>query len=250
MTEKFLNKLLFNSKMLEIPRLSIDELGTSSASNRLGQILENPGVVLITGLDQTIFDRLYEQARIFFDSPLKSSFMHEAVEEGYKIRRPYKREFFYVDGLNGLIRHLGQFPDFKLAIQEVYITLEDLSTRIVSSIGVYLDNRTPILDYMKFMRKMAIMKYPPIEDFPEIERNPGHPDPPCTLLPRATQDGLEVRVKDEWVSVPFETGTAVFMPGGALERYSDMRIRELWHRVRNTSLDLQNPRYAMGFSLQ
>ncbi|MED7788840.1 2OG-Fe(II) oxygenase family protein [Francisella sp. 19X1-34] len=72
-----------------------------------------------------------------------------------------------------------------------------------------------------------------------------HTDRVDCIFNFTTQPGLEVKMQDDWESVPVVPGTFIFGVGEGLEALSDGKFKAYIHRVAKTNSD----RYSLGLAL-
>lgn len=228
--------------MFVVQKFDISDFGQESFSNELGQVLERNGITEITGLDGTIFRELYKQAEIFFCSPYKTKIYLPQFNWGYAKWAAENgncdREVFSIHYIPQKWPNDDLFPDFQGAVTTAYTTLENLAGKIEDALMIYLQKNEEISKYLGLNKPgLKVFRFSSIAECPTDSRLREHRDPLSAMLPAATQDGLEIHVQEQWISVAIGEGSVLFLPGKILQRYSDGRINAVCHRVANLPVE-------------
>ncbi|BBB57950.1 dioxygenase isopenicillin N synthase (plasmid) [Candidatus Megaera polyxenophila] len=250
--------------MFQIPKVSY-------RNNNMGKLLSSAlseiGFVIIT--DHPIKLQLIEQAysswKIFFNSTEKESYLPgtkkpkgfydywKESSEFKKLGIP-KESFYYSEDQP----FLGCHKNISLIIEKLYEELNLLSSKIIQ---LLCENSPPLvkigietgLSRGKYSSLRAIFS-PPLEgnnldiDFTDLIRNPAHQDiDVLTLLPTATQPGLQVFFEGKWINVVSNVGDIIINNGDTLNLLSNGFYKSTTHRVIYNEQSAFNPRYAMAF---
>ena len=143
----------------------------------------------------------------------------------------------------------GQLPDQTREITlDYYNRLFDLAKIIVTWIhentppDLWTYAQQPLAEYLSRAQTMVrILRYPPLTgcEEPGAIRAGAHEDIDfITLLPTASQSGLEIRPRDaEWQPVVAPAGAIIINIGDMLQELSGMQLPSTTHRVVNPTGD-------------
>lgn len=244
-------------KKFSLKKFEVAELDRDSTSKDFGRALETDGAVEITGLDEAIFQELYRQAIILFGSASKAEFYFPLLNWGYKSLSETvnncPREVFQINYIPENWPTQQLFPDFQVAATQVYYALDKLANGVEQLLRTYLQKNGTMSDSASVSDRgrLSVYRYPPLTDYRarEFRINP-HPDMSNALFPHATDNGLEIEVKNHgWVPVDIGQGSVLFLPGTVATYYSNNRLTAMKHRVANPPSGQENvPRYSIVFS--
>lgn len=214
-------------------------------------------------IEKSLLDSVYSDWAQFFASPSKKHFKTENGVNGYF---PFKsenakgnpvkdiKEFYHVfapfdmdsrpspwigdttkqlaDEMLGLSRHL------------LFVLQKEISNELFEIHGQPLH----LMSRDSSQNLLRILKYPKLADYEEgAVRAAAHEDINLiTLLPAATQPGLEVQdLSGEWHKVPCEPGQIIVNVGDMLEEASGGIFKSTTHRVVNPDKSENNERFSM-----
>lgn len=136
--------------------------------------------------------------------------------------------------------------------RELYDQMEACAVQLLGALSLYLGQDA---DYMPTMCKdgnsiVRVIHYPVCDGFdePGVMRAAEHEDINImTLLPEATQSGLEILTRDgEWMAVPSLPGQIIVDTGDMTKRITNDTIPATTHRVVNPTGEATD-RYSMPF---
>jgi isopenicillin N synthase-like dioxygenase len=258
--------------MTQMPVISLAQADAAALGQQLGDSFKTYGFATVTdhGLDPALVARAWELTKELFDLPeaeKRKSF--DAAIAGQRGYTPFKteiakgaehhdlKEFWHVgrDSADMLTNIWPDVPGFRDTFQALYVEMDRVGARILSSIALYLglpadwfadksENGNSIL---------RLLHYPPIEgDAEGCIRAGAHEDINLiTLLLGAEEAGLQIlRPDGSWMDVsPPEGGLAVNV-GDMLQRLCNHVLPSTTHRVVNpTGERSKYSRYSMPFFL-
>jgi len=146
----------------------------------------------------------------------------------------------------------SELAELKTNALEYYGALDQVSATILEAFSIYLGEEPATLPAMAKDGNsiMRIIHYPVCDGFdePGVMRAAEHEDINLiTLLPEATQSGLEIRTRDgDWLPVPSLPGQLIVDTGDMMKRITNDTIPATRHRVVNPDGD-PTDRYSMPF---
>lgn len=146
-----------------------------------------------------------------------------------------------------------EVPDFKTAMQTLYIELDKLANRMLDAFALYLgEPKTFFRDKVNFGNSiLRPLHYPPITDssLPNVRAGAHEDINLITLLVGSEQEGLEVLSKSgEWVGISMIEGTIICNVGDMLQRLCNHVLPSTTHRVVNPKGDAaKQSRYSIPF---
>lgn len=148
-------------------------------------------------------------------------------------------------------------PQFCPTMIKLFNLLDKLSTNLTQALEIYL--KLPDGELQKMIRgspqtMMRVHHYPPIISEHQGKRGAAHTDLNfLTLLPAATQPGLEVQpIGQDWIPVNIKPDSIVVNVGDMLRLISQEHFQSTLHRVVNPAdqkLRVE-PRYSIPFFVQ
>lgn len=272
------------SAIIPVP-LSLYHTNRSAFSQQLGASFERYGFAVLSGLfdadgaglDKTLVDRAYTDAKAFFDLP--EDIKHRYHLEGTGGARGYTpfgietakghsahdlKEFWHMgrDLPEGhpYRDHMGdnlwpaEVPDFKPTLRALYAGLDALGQRVLEGIAIHLN-----LDPQYFDDKvkdgnsvLRLLHYPPVTTPGDSVRAGAHGDiNAITLLMGAEEPGLQLLDRDgTWLPITPPEGCIVINIGDMLSRLTNHVLPSTVHRVVNPSEGRSGfSRYSMPFFL-
>lgn len=143
-------------------------------------------------------------------------------------------------------------PELKRTALGLYEAMDVAAQRMLEALAIYLGIERETLPKMAQDGNsvLRVIHYPVCEGFdePGKMRAAAHEDINLiTLLPEATQSGLEIMTRDgEWMPVPSLPGQLIVDSGDMMKRITNDKIRATRHRVVNPQGD-PTDRYSMPF---
>jgi len=143
-------------------------------------------------------------------------------------------------------------PELKATSLALYDAMDAAAQQMLQAISVYLGIDEDALPEMARDGNsvLRVIHYPVCDGFdePGKMRAAAHEDINLiTLLPEATQSGLEIKTRDgEWMEVPSLPGQLIVDSGDMMKRITNEMIRATRHRVVNPKGD-PTDRYSMPF---
>ena len=225
------------------------------------------GVLKNHPLDQALVQGIYDEWLAFFQSAAKDKYAQDPVKfDGYfspKVSETAKnntkkdvKEFFH-------IYPWGRYPaEVSDAARRYYALASDLAKTLLGWVD---DNSPPAVKagYSMPLSRMLdgsdhtllrVLHYPPLtgQEEPGAVRAAAHGDINLlTILPAATEPGLQVLGKDEaWHDVPCDFGLLIVNIGDMLEEASGHYFPSTVHRVLNpTGEAAKKPRISLPLFL-
>ncbi len=143
-------------------------------------------------------------------------------------------------------------PELRATSLALYDAMDAAAQQMLQAISVYLGIDEDALPEMARDGNsvLRVIHYPVCDGFdePGKMRAAAHEDINLiTLLPEATQSGLEIKTRDgEWMEVPSLPGQLIVDSGDMMKRITNEMIRATRHRVVNPKGD-PTDRYSMPF---
>jgi isopenicillin N synthase-like dioxygenase len=243
--------------------------GSTKAARELTESLLETGFAVLT--DHPIPTRLiadtYREWTAFFASPRKRDHtFNTAVQAGYF---PFRSENAKDSPIKDLKEFYHHYPSRKALPSGVDRYTPELHRRLVGLAGElleWIEDQTPPEVRQRFPLHLSamiegstenllrILHYPPLDGTEErgAVRAAAHEDINLiTLLPAATESGLEVKAKDgRWHAVSSDPGMIVINSGDMLKETSSGHYPSTTHRVVNPAgPDSRKSRYSMPFFL-
>lgn len=144
-------------------------------------------------------------------------------------------------------------PEFKTIFDKLYTQLEQAGIQMMEALTGPLEVEK---DFFKKMVSegnsiLRLLHYPPIPEGvdPRCVRAAAHEDINfITLLPAATQSGLQLKDRDgTWLDIESDFGTLIVDAGDMLSRLTNEVIPSTTHRVINPQDGTNVSRYSMPF---
>ena len=239
--------------------IEIVDFRSSSASKVLVDSLSDSGFAVLVNhdIDKSVFAELYRQWAEFFASPDKKNFlMTKGANSGFvptqvaelprsSGARDIKEFYDYVVN--------GKCPEgLKKITSDYYNIARSLSLTLLQWLqaGIPKDLDLSLGDSLDALVAaggnvlLRIIHYPALTGAEEkgAVRAAEHADTNfITLLPTATSQGLQVRLKDgSWVDVPNVEGSIVINCGDMLSHATQGFYKSAYHRVLNPDTDVEN----------
>lgn len=220
------------------------------------------------GLPMSTLDRAYAAAAELFALPDAVKRAHETPGDGRQRGwTPFRvehakdsavgdlKEFWHVGRAGG--QPPNRFPDEVPALRQVALELFDrldaVALRVLSAVALGLDLPADYFDsrVRGGNSVLRLLHYPPLPEAVAdgAVRSAPHEDINLmTLLPVATEPGLEILGPDGWLAVDPPTGTIVCDTGDMMALLTRGRLRSTTHRVVNpTGPAARLPRYSLPF---
>lgn len=249
-----------------------DPLVRRGAVSAFGRSLVDTGFVRIGGdpVDPQVLDAAYAAAAQVFALPPEALVRHVRPElHGARGLVPFGREkakdatvadlkeFWHVgpEGVGPANVWPDEVPAFRTAMTALHASLERTAERLLEALAEFLGlPRRHLADLVVGADSiLRVLHYPPIAgiDAPGAVRAAAHEDINfITLLPAATDDGLQLRDRDgRWCRVEAGPGELVVDSGDQLSRYLNGRLPATTHRV-VAPADPSAPRWSMPFFCQ
>ena len=256
-----------------------DPAGTKRAVDELRFAMENVGFFFLIGhgVDWSIVEHTYAEAKRFFDQPLekkmeikigtggpeslplmmeKRGYLHYGGGSASKQYDVDTRSKNYVESMNMAREEAGKnqwpsdLPGFQDSVLVYYDMMFGLATDMLRLYAGALD--LPNDYFLPFFREPAggirLSHYLPAASEAEVKDSWGsqpHTDRSfLTLLPANKVDGLQVRPEGtDWSSAPYVPKSFVVNGGDVLRRWTNDRFLSTPHRVTRS----MSERYAMPF---
>lgn len=144
-------------------------------------------------------------------------------------------------------------PEFEVIFEKLYSQLQEAGIQMMEALTFPLDLKR---DFFKNMVQegnsiLRLLHYPPIPDGvdPRCVRAAAHEDINfITLLPAATQSGLQLKDRDgSWLDIESDFGTLIVDVGDMLARLTNDVLPSTTHRVINPQDGTNVSRYSMPF---
>ena len=222
------------------------------AAQKFTESLHRTGFGVLTNhpLSQPLLETIYQEWYEFFQTDAKNQYNFDAVKmDGYfspKVSETAKgntkrdlKEFYH-------IYPGGRYPaEVSDAASQYYEQGNKLATELLQ----WVEDHTPADIKAKYFMPLSdmipgsdhtllrVLHYPPLrgDEEPDAVRAAAHGDINLlTLLPAATQAGLQVKGKDdEWHNVPCDFGMLIVNIGDMLDEASEGYYPSTIHRVLN-----------------
>lgn len=146
----------------------------------------------------------------------------------------------------------SELPDFKSLTTSLYSSMDVCAKHLLEAISIYLGEAADTLPSMAKDGNsvLRVIHYPVCDGFddPGAMRAAAHEDINLiTLLPEATQSGLEILTRDgQWLAVPSLPGQMIVDTGDMMRRVTNDVIPATTHRVVNPQ-GTPTDRYSMPF---
>ena len=177
------------------------------------------------------------------------------VEHAKQSQQPDLKEFWHF-GRDGDAAHENpwptELPELRASALALFDAMEAAALQLLSAISMYLKQPA---DFLPSLARggnsiVRVIHYPVCEGFdePGAMRAAEHEDINLlTLLPEATQSGLELLTTDgQWLPIPSLPGQLIVDTGDMMQRLTNDFIPARTHRVVNPQSDPQD-RYSMPF---
>ncbi len=144
-------------------------------------------------------------------------------------------------------------PEFEIIFEKLYAQLQEAGIQMMEALTFPLEVER---NFFKNMVQegnsiLRLLHYPPIPDGvdPRCVRAAAHEDINfITLLPAATQSGLQLKDRDgSWLDVESDFGTLIVDVGDMLARLTNDVLPSTTHRVINPQDGTNASRYSMPF---
>jgi isopenicillin N synthase-like dioxygenase len=144
-------------------------------------------------------------------------------------------------------------PEFKMVFEKLYAQLQEAGIQMMEALTFPLELEK---NYFKDMVSegnsiLRLLHYPPIPEGIDSRciRAAAHEDINfITLLPAATQSGLQLKDRDgTWLDIESDFGTLIVDAGDMLARLTNDVIPSTTHRVINPQDGTNKARYSMPF---
>lgn len=165
------------------------------------------------------------------------------VEEGHAFAKYYPQNIWPSD----------TFPEFREIFEKLYAQLQEAGIQMMEALTGPLEVER---DFFKNMVSegnsiLRLLHYPPIPEGtdPRCVRAAAHEDINfITLLPAATQSGLQLKDRDgTWLDIESDFGTLIVDVGDMLARLTNDVLPSTTHRVINPQDGTNKSRYSMPF---
>lgn len=221
------------------------------------------------GVPLALVDRCASAAQHVFALPLAAKRAHETPDDGRQ--RGYTafgiehakdaavadlKEFWHVGRDAAELpanRFPDEIPDFANAARALFGALDALALDCLAAIAQGLDlPREYFVDRVRNGNNvLRVIHYPPLHaDAPAgAVRAAAHEDINLiTLLPAATEPGLEIRTRNgQWLDVAPPPDAIVLDTGDMMQLVTQHRLPATTHRVVNPPTDANRPRYSLPF---
>jgi isopenicillin N synthase-like dioxygenase len=255
--------------------------GRRIVAEQVAQTCEDTGFLVISnhGIDQSLIDRAFAAASMFFDMPEERKLALKVgdlnigyLPHGAQIVRtskvnnntqPNLSESFYIvtdraaddpeivagNPLYGMNRWPSELPAFRHATLAYFEAMRPLAQQMVSIVATTLGLPDDYFaaDFAEPTCTLRLIRYPSHDGAADNQFGfAPHIDTSfLTLLAQSALPGLEVKTREgEWIRPPAIPGTFVVNTGEMLSRYSNDRFKPTPHRVINANNAL---RHAIPF---
>lgn len=255
--------------MMKVPTVDLKGKPTDAAIE-IGMSLQELGFVILVnhGVSFVLFDDAYKAAAEVFRLEARVKQRYETPKNGRqtgytssRIERavgeavPDNKEFWHVMRPGNAFAQ-NVFPKevvaFEDATVKLFRALEECGNRVLGLIGMYLGYEAQHFEKMVANGNsvLRVLHYPPYEGGEEGVRAAAHTDINLlTLLPAATQAGLEIQLKNgSWIQVQPPPNALIVNAGDMLQMHTFGRIVSTLHRVVNPSAK-SGSRYSLPFFL-
>lgn len=146
-----------------------------------------------------------------------------------------------------------EIPEFKEVFSKLYSSLELAGMQMMEALTKPLEVETKYFEKMvkEGNSILRLLHYPPIPEGtdPRCLRAAPHEDINfITILPAATQSGLQLKDRDgQWLDIKSEPGTLIVDAGDMLSRLTNEVIPSTTHQVVNPQDGTNKSRYSMPF---
>ncbi len=237
-------------------------------ADQFGKALEEIGFVAVTnvGIHPETVDKAYAAAMRYFDLPTEEK-LNQRSADGFRGYVPFGqehakdsphgdlKEFYHTTGPTQPDDLWPSIEEFRESTLALYRELSHCLSYCLEAATIHLGYREP--HESALLRKpledagglMRLLHYPPID--PSLPTNAMRSSPHedigvMTVIPRATQAGLQVLKRNgEWVDVEVPPNAAIINAGDTLQYITDGRIPSTTHRVVNGPTDRH--RYSIPF---
>lgn len=144
-------------------------------------------------------------------------------------------------------------PEFKEVFSKLYFSLELAGMQMMQALTQPLEVEKTFFENMvkEGNSILRLLHYPPIPEGadPRCLRAAPHEDINfITILPAATQSGLQLKDRDgQWLDIKSEPGTLIVDAGDMLSRLTNEVIPSTTHQVVNPNDGTNKSRYSMPF---
>lgn len=236
--------------MYEINKISLKD---PCFGQKLLHSFKQTGFAIITDhdIDQKLMDEFYEEWESFFKSDMrKQVYLYGSDQAGYFPMDSEKAKGAEIADLKEFFHYYPsrvQDPTIGLST-DLYYDLTGIATKALNKLEQSLpeDIKSKLTEPLSNMIEgsdktlLRILHYPPVENVPEgAVRAAEHGDINLiTILPAATQMGLQVKAKDgTWLDVEANRNDLVVNVGDMLQEATGGYLESTPHRVVNTGMD-------------
>ncbi len=227
------------------------------------------------GVDQSLLERAYQEARAFFALPAEVKGRYNSArahgqrghtpfgrEHAKDAQAPDLKEFYQVGRTNVPDSHPvhaqyganvwpdAELPSFRPAMTALYEALDGLGAVLLEACALFIGERADLFRGMAEQSDsiLRVIHYPPLADNTDEKavRAAAHEDINLiTLLPGSTADGLEILRRDgSWLPIRAHAREIVVDSGDMLQAISNGLFRSTTHRVVNPE-DRARDRYSL-----
>ena len=265
---------------LSVPPLSLADQSSDPArfAEEFGGSFQRFGFAIIAdhGIDPVLIDRAWAATKTFFALPLDAKIAYRAGQGGQRGYIPFGIEIAKGATENDLKEfwHVGRevpddhvfskyypkniwpddsIPEFRPIFEKLFSKLEQAGIQMMEALTYPLEVEKT---YFKKMVEegnsiLRLLHYPPIPEGvdPRCIRAAAHEDINfITILPAATQSGLQLKDRDgAWLDIETDFGALIVDAGDMLARLTNDVIPSTTHRVINPQDGTNQSRYSMPF---
>jgi isopenicillin N synthase-like dioxygenase len=236
-----------------------------------GKALQEIGFVAVlnAGIHEDTVGRAYDAAQRFFALPDEKKLQLHAVD-GFRGFVPFGtehakytdvidlKEFFHTTGPTQPEHLWPEDVHFKISVLKLYQELETCMKICLQATAIYLGytkqhEKTILSDLLGTGRSvMRILHYPPVDSHTipvGALRSAPHEDLGImTIIPRATQAGLQIQTRDGyWLDIVVPENAAIVNAGDVLSILTNGIIPSTTHRVINPPEGDLTDRYSVPF---
>lgn len=238
---------------------------------QLGDALREFGFAAVEGhgVSSELIHQNYAAFRELFDLPTEAKQRYEfpekgrergytsfGVEHAKQSEKPDLKEFWHYgrEGASGRQENTwpDELPELRASATALFVAMEAAAMKLLGALSLYLGCDE---DHLGAIARggnsiVRVIHYPVCEGFdePGVMRAAEHEDINLlTLLPEATQSGLELLTADgEWLPIPSLPGQLIVDTGDMMQRLTNDYIPARTHRVVNPQGEATD-RYSMPF---
>lgn len=278
------NEKTNSSTIRKVPTLSLKTYTDGSAADQVRFIeqlfagIKDYGFIILKdhGVEAELLQRAYDFQEKLFRLPVEKKLKYTGVSGGQRGYTPFGKEHAKDAKVMDLKEfwHIGRHieanhpfkkyysdniwptedvPGFKETFTEIYKAFDDTGKSMLQALTFPLDVDQQYFDRMVEDGNsiLRLLHYPPVPEGvdPRCLRAAPHEDINLiTILPAATQSGLQLKDRDgKWLDIESDWGTLIVDAGDMLARATNDVIPSTTHQVVNSANSANTSRFSMPF---